>query len=59
MTKRDTEVFGNSDWASFGNYVVILAEGTISLSSKNQETTALSAVEAEYLSMKHTSNDVL
>lgn len=63
---RGVEVFGDADWAndkvdrrSFSGYVVMLAGTAISWSSKKQRTTALSTVEAEYLSMCHAAKEVL
>ncbi|XP_035231791.1 secreted RxLR effector protein 161-like, partial [Stegodyphus dumicola] len=63
-TGKNLEVFGDSDWAgdkidrrSFSGYVVLLAGGAVSWSSKKQQTTALSTVEAEYLSMCHAAKE--
>lgn len=65
-TGKNLEVFCDSDWAndrtdrrSFSGYVILLAGGAISWSSKKQRTTALSTVEAEYFSMCHAAKEVL
>ncbi len=65
-TGKNLEVFCDSDWAndktdrrSFSGYVVLLAGGAVSWSSKKQRTTALSTVEAEYFSMCHAAKEVL
>lgn len=65
-TGRNLEVFCDSDWAgdkidrrSFSGYVVLLAGGAVSWSSKKQRTTALSTVEAEYFAMCHVAKEVL
>ncbi|XP_035217443.1 secreted RxLR effector protein 161-like [Stegodyphus dumicola] len=64
-TGKDLEVFCDSDWAgdkigrrSFSGYAVLLAGGAVSWSSKKQQTTALSTVEGEYLSMCHAAKEV-
>ncbi|XP_054724441.1 nucleosome-remodeling factor subunit BPTF-like [Uloborus diversus] len=64
-TGKNIEVFCDSDWAndkidrrSFSGYVVLLAGGAVSWSSKKQRTTALSTVEAEYFSMCHAAKEV-
>lgn len=65
-TGRSLEVFCDSDWAgdkmdrrSFSGYVILLAGAAVSWSSKKQRTTALSTVEAEYISMCHAAKEVL
>ncbi|MBK5649679.1 MAG: Ty1/Copia family ribonuclease HI, partial [Acinetobacter sp.] len=65
-TGKNLEVYCDSDWASdkidrrsFSGYVVLLAGGAVSWSSKKQRTTALSTVEAEYFSMCHAAKEVL
>lgn len=65
-TGKSLEVFCDSDWAndkidrrSFSGYVVLLAGGAVSWSSKKQRTTALSTVEAEYFSMCHAAKEVM
>lgn len=65
-TGKSLEVFCDSDWASdkvdrrsFSGYVVLLAGGAVSWSSKKQRTTALSTVEAEYIAMCHAAKEVL
>ena len=59
-------MFCDSDWTndkidrrSFSGYVVLLAGGAVSWSSKKQRTTALSTIEAEYFSMCHAAKEVL
>lgn len=65
-TGKKLEIFCDSDWAgdrvdrrSFSGYVVLLAGGAVSWSSKKQRTTALSTVEAEYFSMCHAAKEAL
>ena len=65
-TGKSLEMFCDSDWASdkvdrrsFSGYVVLLAGGAISWSSKKQRTTALSTVEAEYFAMCHAAKEAL
>lgn len=65
-TGKNIEIFCDSDWASdkidrrsFSGYVVLLAGGAVSWSSKKQKTTALSTVEAEYFSMCHAAKEAL
>lgn len=66
QTGKGLQVFCDSDWASdkvdrrsFSGYVILLAGGAVSWSSKKQRTTALSTVEAEYFAMCHAAKEVL
>lgn len=65
-TRKELEIFCDSDWASdkfdrrsFSCYNVLLVNGAVSWSSKKQQTTVLSAAEAEYFSMSHAAKEAL
>ena len=62
----DLNIFCDADWAndasdrkSISGYVVTVAGGAVSWSSKKQQTVALSTAEAEYVSATHVAKQVL
>lgn len=65
-TGKCVQAYCDADWASdrndrksFSGYVFTLAGAAISWSSKKQQSTALSTVEAEYIAMCHAAKEAL
>ena len=66
VLNMDLNIFCDADWASdtsdrklISGYVIIVAGGAISWSSKKQTTVALSTAEAEYVLATHVAKQVL
>jgi hypothetical protein len=65
-TGKKLQAYSDADWGgdiidrkSFSGYVLLLAGGPVSWSSKKQTSVALSSTEAEYISMCHATKEVL
>ena len=50
---------GSSDWKSTSSYVITIAGGAVTWSSKKQASVTLSTAEAKYISVTHTAKQVL
>ena len=48
-----------SDWKSISGYITIIAGGAVALSSKKQQTVALSTTKAEYNTATHVTKHVI
>ena len=65
IRNTDLNFFCDADWAndsdrkSVNGYVVIIAGGAVTWSSKKQQTVALSTAEAEYIAATHIAKQVL
>ncbi len=66
ILNTELNIFCDADWAndtsdrkSISGYVVTMAGGAVSWSSKKQQTVALSTAEAEYVSATHVAKQVL
>lgn len=65
-TGKKLQAYSDADWGgdiidrkSFNGYVILLAGGPVSWSSKKQTSVALSSTEAEYISMCHAAKEIL
>ena len=66
ILNTDLSIFCDADWASdtsdrksISGYVILIAGGAVSWSSKKQATVALSTAEAEYVTATHVAKQVL